>query len=316
MKSGRGENSIGGVTTQCRGCNRNGLIQSPEMQLHAGQKWIKIGKLHSQNALLKREQEWQKNWSFLVQYSAGALDELSSDDNHEAVLSEHNSSLSQASVHGFKKDECTMSLNMYHMLMDQICYLEAEEDLSTDEDEIENLVPKHCREKRPQSSHTASDDTALPDLLLPDLNPKQLVLHQTPPYLSPGYTFNPAGIEVKHRPYVLLEKLNKDLDAALLADPQKRVTVTTIPQSRVLRKRGNNEKAALLNKKKATVGGNCVTKRASKEKDKVTDGCAVNRHIHRSSKYPENVTVKLICKDLPVTLPVKRKHKSHRSFHN
>jgi hypothetical protein len=108
---------------------------------------------------------------------------------------------------------------------------------------------------------------------------------------------------------VLLEKLNKDLDAALLADPQKRVTVTTIPQSRVLGKRGNNEKATLLNKKKATVGRNCVTKRASKEKDKVTDGCAVNRHIHRSSKYPENVTVKLICKDLPVTLPVKRKHK-------
>jgi hypothetical protein len=28
------------------------------------------------------------------------------------------------------------------MLMDQICYLEAEEDLSTDEDEIENLIPK------------------------------------------------------------------------------------------------------------------------------------------------------------------------------
>lgn len=28
------------------------------------------------------------------------------------------------------------------MLMDQICYIEAEEDLSTDEDEIENLIPK------------------------------------------------------------------------------------------------------------------------------------------------------------------------------
>lgn len=90
LKSGQGENSIGGVTTQCQGCNRNGLIQSPEMQLHAGRKWIKIGKLHSQNALLKREQEWQKNWSFLVQYSAGALDESSSDDNHEAGKSEHN----------------------------------------------------------------------------------------------------------------------------------------------------------------------------------------------------------------------------------
>ena len=37
---------------------------------------------------------------------------------------------------------------------------------------------------------------------------------------------------------VLLEKLNKDLDAALLADPQKRVILTTIPQSRVLSKRG------------------------------------------------------------------------------
>lgn len=35
-----------------------------------------------------------------------------------------------------------MSLNMYHMLMDQIWYIEAEEDLSTDEDEIENLIPK------------------------------------------------------------------------------------------------------------------------------------------------------------------------------
>lgn len=91
MKSSQGENSIGGVTTQCHGCNRNGLIQSPEMQLHAGRKWIKIGKLHSQNAILKREQEWQKNWSFLVQYSAGALDELNSEDNHEAVSSEHNS---------------------------------------------------------------------------------------------------------------------------------------------------------------------------------------------------------------------------------
>jgi len=38
-----------------------------------------------------------------------------------------------------------MSLNMYHMLMDQICYLEAEEDMSTDEDEIENLIPKDVR---------------------------------------------------------------------------------------------------------------------------------------------------------------------------
>jgi hypothetical protein len=60
------------------------------MQMYAGRKWIKIGKLHSQNALLKGEQEWQKNWSFLVQYSVGALDELSSDDNHEAVSSERN----------------------------------------------------------------------------------------------------------------------------------------------------------------------------------------------------------------------------------
>jgi len=91
MKSGRGENNTGRVTTQCHGCNRNGLIQSPEMQLPAGQRWINIGKLHSQNALLKRELEWQKNWSFIVQYSAGALDELSSDDNHEVVLNEHNS---------------------------------------------------------------------------------------------------------------------------------------------------------------------------------------------------------------------------------
>lgn len=285
------------------------------MQLHAGRKWIKIGKLHSQNALLKREQEWQKNWSFLLQYSAGALDELSSDDNHEAVLSEHNSSLSQASVCGFKKDEYTMSLNMYHMLVDQICYLEAEEYLSTDEDEIENLIPKHCGEKGQHSSHTASDDTALPVLLLPDLNPKQSVLHHTPPYLSPVYTFNPANIEVKRRPYVRLEKLSKKVDAALLADPQKRVILTPSQQSMV-RKRGNNEKATLLNKKKATVGRKYVKKRASKKKDKVTNGCAVNRHIHRSSKYPENVTEKLICKDLPVTLPVKRKHKNRNSFHS
>jgi len=108
---------------------------------------------------------------------------------------------------------------------------------------------------------------------------------------------------------VLLEKLNKDLDAALLADPQKRVIVTTIPQPRVLSKRGNNEKATLLNKKKATVGRKCIKKRASEEKDNVTDGCAVNRYNLRSRKYPENVTVKSIYKDLPVALPVKRKHK-------
>jgi len=57
-----------------------------------------------------------------------------------------------------------------------------------------------CRETRPQSSHTASDDTSLPDLLLPAYNPKQSVLQHTPPYLSPVYTFNPAGIEVKRRP--------------------------------------------------------------------------------------------------------------------
>jgi hypothetical protein len=108
---------------------------------------------------------------------------------------------------------------------------------------------------------------------------------------------------------VHLERLNKDLDAALLANPQKRVIVTTIPQSRVLRKRGSNEKATLLNKKRATVGRKCVKKRASKEKDKVTDGCAVNRHIYRSSKYSENVNVKFTSKDLLVALPVKRKHK-------
>jgi hypothetical protein len=84
------QKSIGGLTTRCQNCSRNSLVQSSEMQLHARRKWIKIGKLHSQNAILKREQEWQKDWSFLVQYSAGALDELSSDDNHEAVSSEHN----------------------------------------------------------------------------------------------------------------------------------------------------------------------------------------------------------------------------------
>jgi hypothetical protein len=81
-----------------------------------------------------------------------------------------------------------------------------------------------------------------------------------------------------------LERLSKDLDAALLADPQKRVTVETTLQSTVLRKRGNNEKATLLNKKNATIGRKCVNKRASKEKYKVASGCAVNRHIHRSSK--------------------------------
>jgi hypothetical protein len=56
-----------------------------------------------------------------------------------------------------------------------------------------------CSEKGPQSSPTAVGDTSLPDLLLPDLNPKQSVLQHTPPYLDPGYTFNPAGFEVKHR---------------------------------------------------------------------------------------------------------------------
>ena len=51
--------------------------------------------------------------------------------------------MSQAPLRGFKEDEYTLSLNMYHTLMDQIRYLEAEEDLSTHEDEIENLNPKH-----------------------------------------------------------------------------------------------------------------------------------------------------------------------------
>jgi hypothetical protein len=43
-------------------------------------------------------------------------------------------------VHGFNKDECAMGLQMYYMLTDEICYMEAEEDLSTDEDE--NLILK------------------------------------------------------------------------------------------------------------------------------------------------------------------------------
>jgi hypothetical protein len=114
---------------------------------------------------------------------------------------------------------------------------------------------------------------------------------------------------------VLLERLHKDLDAALLANPQKRVTVTTTRQFRVLTKRGNNEVATLLNEKKVTVGRKCVKKRASKEKAKVNNGCAVNRHICKSSKlqhkakYSENVSVKFTCKDLPVELPVTRRHK-------
>jgi hypothetical protein len=69
-----------------------------------------------------------------------------------------------------------------------------------------------------------------------------------------------------------LERLNKDLDAALLADPLKRVTVKTTSQCRVLTKRRHNGKATLLNKKKATIGRKCI-KRASKEKHKVTSGC-------------------------------------------
>jgi hypothetical protein len=113
---------------------------------------------------------------------------------------------------------------------------------------------------------------------------------------------------------VLLERLNKDLDTALLAGPQKSVIVTTDTQSRVLwkrgnndkaallneekakgsrkcvkkraskekRKRGNNDKAELLNEKKAKGSRKCVRKRASKEEDIMTNSCAVNRHIRRS----------------------------------
>jgi hypothetical protein len=36
---------------------------------------------------------------------------------------------------------------------------------------------------------------------------------------------------------VLLERLNKELDTALLADPKKRVTVTIAPQSRVKKRK-------------------------------------------------------------------------------
>ena len=114
---------------------------------------------------------------------------------------------------------------------------------------------------------------------------------------------------------VLLERLNKDLDTALLAGPQKSVIVTTDTQSRVLWKRGNNDKAALLNEEKAKGSRKCVKKRASKEKDTMTNSCTVNRRIRRSSKLqPEakssdNASVKFTCKDLPVELPVKRRQK-------
>jgi hypothetical protein len=114
---------------------------------------------------------------------------------------------------------------------------------------------------------------------------------------------------------VLLERLNKDLDAALLTDPQKRVIVTTVTRSRVLRKRGNNDKATLLNEKKATVSRKYVKKRENKEKGMMTNICAVNRHIRRRSKlqyearFCDNRSVKFTCKDLPVELPMKRRQK-------
>jgi hypothetical protein len=63
---------------------------------------------------------------------------------------------------------------------------------------------------------------------------------------------------------VLLERLNKDLEAKLLADPQKRVFVETVTQSRMLKKR-NNDKAAPVKEREVTVNRKCVKKRASRK---------------------------------------------------
>lgn len=51
-------------------------------------------------------------------------------------------SMSPSSVQGFSVDECRMSVHKYCMLEDQISYLLPEEDLSTDEDDVQSLTPE------------------------------------------------------------------------------------------------------------------------------------------------------------------------------
>jgi hypothetical protein len=51
-------------------------------------------------------------------------------------------SVPPSSVPGFSADECRMSLHKYFMLEDQINYLLPEEDLSTDEDDVQSLTPE------------------------------------------------------------------------------------------------------------------------------------------------------------------------------
>jgi hypothetical protein len=48
------------------------------MQKHprTGRNFIKKGQLHSETALLKRQQEWLKKWKGLLQVSSTAMDEI------------------------------------------------------------------------------------------------------------------------------------------------------------------------------------------------------------------------------------------------
>jgi hypothetical protein len=126
---------------------------------------------------------------------------------------------------------------------------------------------------------------------------------------------------------VCLERLDKNLVLKLLSNPRERVSIRTIQQSRVPRKRRSKDREACMKRKrgcmrknpniykrkKVKVNRKPVRKQERKKEDEMANSCFVNTCTLRSKKcahkdkYIANSTLKCINKDLPVELPVKRK---------
>ncbi|XP_023709238.1 uncharacterized protein LOC111865433 isoform X2 [Cryptotermes secundus] len=128
---------------------------------------------------------------------------------------------------------------------------------STSEDEYpEKEVRVKRGQQRPQSSlisdavrcltpaNMASENESPPVLELPGLKRERILLYSTPPHINPGFCFDSTAVKIKDRAVVLLERLDKDLDLKLLANPQERVNVSTIHRFKILRKRRRNSRKA------------------------------------------------------------------------
>jgi hypothetical protein len=113
---------------------------------------------------------------------------------------------------------------------------------------------------------------------------------------------------------VRLERLDKDLVSNSLSIPQERGSIRTVQQSRMPGKGRNNDREALMKRKRRCMRKKLkIEKRERNKEGEMANSCSVSTYTVRRNKFPHkdkyigNATVKCTSKDLPIELPAKRK---------